>query len=76
MDLFCEFKEIFAWSYEDLHGFDPNINQHAIPIKEGEKPVRQRQRPINPSIEATIRKEVKNLLKDQIIFPIKYSKWV
>jgi hypothetical protein len=32
--------------------------QHAILIKEGEKPVRQRKRPINPSLEATIRKEV------------------
>jgi hypothetical protein len=41
MDLFCEFKDIFAWSYEDLHGFDPNVIQHAIPIKEGVKPVRK-----------------------------------
>jgi hypothetical protein len=40
------------------------------------KPVRQRQRPVNPSLEATIRKEVEKLLKAQIIFPVKYSEWV
>jgi hypothetical protein len=76
MDLFHEFKDVFAWSYEDLHGFDPNIIQHAIPIKEGVKPVRQRKRPVNPALEATIRKEVEKLLKSQIIFPVKYSEWV
>jgi hypothetical protein len=37
MDLFHEFKDVFAWSYEDLRGFDPNIIQHAIPVKEGDE---------------------------------------
>jgi len=34
MDLFCEFRDVFAWSYEDLCGFDPSVIQHVIPIKE------------------------------------------
>jgi hypothetical protein len=42
MELFREFKDVFSWSYEDLRGFDPNVIQHAIPIKEEAKPVRQR----------------------------------
>ena len=58
MDLFYEFIDVFPWSYEDVCGFDTNIIQHDIPVKEGMKPVRQRQRPINPALEATIRKEV------------------
>jgi hypothetical protein len=37
MDLFQEFRDVFAWSYEDIHGFDPNIIHHAIPIKEGKR---------------------------------------
>jgi hypothetical protein len=76
MDLFHEFKDVFAWSYEDLHGFDPNVIQHAIPINEGLKPIRQRQRPVNLALEATIKREVEKLLKAQIIFPVKYSEWV
>jgi hypothetical protein len=73
---FHEFKDVFAWSYEDLCGFDPNIIQHAIPIKEEAKLVRQRQRPINPALEATIRKEVENIINAHIIFPVKYYEWV
>jgi hypothetical protein len=31
--LFKEFKDVFAWTYEDLKTFDPNIIQHVIPMK-------------------------------------------
>jgi ribonuclease HI len=74
--LLGEFQDVFAWSYEDLRGFDPGLIQHAIPIQEGVKPVRKKQRPINPALEATIRKELEKLLKAGIIFPVKYSEWV
>ena len=74
--LLGEFQDVFPWSYEDIHGFYPALIQHVIPIKEGIKLDRQKQRPINPALEATIRKELEKLLKAGIIFPIKYSEWV
>jgi hypothetical protein len=74
--LLGEFQDVFPWSYEDLHGSDPTIIQHAIPIKEGIKPIKQKHRPINHALEATIRKELKKLLNAGIIFPVKYSEWV
>jgi hypothetical protein len=74
--LLGEFQDVFSWSYEDLHGFDPTIIQHAIPIKEGVKPVRQKHRPINPALEETIRKELEKLLNVGIIFHVKYSEWI
>jgi hypothetical protein len=40
--LLGEFQDVFAWSYEDIRGFDPTIIQHAIPIKEGIKLVRKK----------------------------------
>jgi hypothetical protein len=58
--LLGEFQDVFSWSYEDLHGFDPALIQHAIPIKEGIKPVRKKQRPINPALEETIQRSWKN----------------
>jgi hypothetical protein len=76
IDLLGEFQDVFAWSYEDLHGFYPALIQHTIPIKEGIKPVRKKQIPINPALEATIRKELEKLLKVGIIFPVKYYEWV
>jgi hypothetical protein len=74
--LLHEFQDVFSWSYEDLHGFDPALIQHVIPIKEGIKPFRKKQRPINPALEATIWKELEKLLKARIIFPVKYYEWV
>ena len=35
--LFKEYKDVFAWSYEDLKTFDTQIMQHVNPIKEGAK---------------------------------------
>jgi ribonuclease HI len=75
-NLLCEFQDVLSLSSEDLRGFDPALIQHAIPIKEGTKPVSKKQRPINPALEATIRKELEKLLKASIIFPVKYSKCV
>jgi hypothetical protein len=31
--LFKEFKDVFAWTYDDLKMFEPNIIQHTIPMK-------------------------------------------
>jgi hypothetical protein len=45
--LLGEFQDVFAWSYEDIRGFDPALIHHAIPIKEGIKLVRKKQIPIN-----------------------------
>ena len=74
--LLREFQDVFYWSYEDLRGFDPTLIQHSIPIKEGIKSVRKKQRPINPTLEASIQKELEKPLKAGIIFHVKYSEWV
>ena len=34
IELFREFKDVFAWGYEDLKSYDTNIIQHKIPLKE------------------------------------------
>ena len=38
MKLFREFKDVFAWTYEDLKTYNMNIIQHIIPLKEDAKP--------------------------------------
>jgi hypothetical protein len=74
--LLGEFQDVFSWSYEDFCGFDRALIQHVIPIKEGIKLVRKKQRPINPSLESTIQMELEKLLKYGIIFSVKYYEWV
>ena len=57
-----EFPDVIAWGYEDLKTYDPAIITHTIPLKEGSKPFRKRQRPVNPLLEPLIYQEVKKLL--------------
>jgi ribonuclease HI len=59
IELFKEYSDIFAWSYEDLKAYDTSIIQHRIPIKEDHKPFRQKLRRINPKLLPLIEKEIK-----------------
>jgi hypothetical protein len=42
---------------------------NSIAIKEGIKIGRQKTKPVNPALEATIRKELEKFSKDGITFP-------
>jgi hypothetical protein len=74
--LFREFRDVFAWSYEEMPGIDPNIVVHEIPTYPGAKPVRQRLRPVHPRKAAAIKAEVEKLLKAGFIYPIPLTDWV
>jgi hypothetical protein len=49
-----EFKDTFAWNYDDLKAYRGDIIQHAIPLVEGAKPFRQKIRHINPKLARQI----------------------
>jgi hypothetical protein len=68
--LFKEFKDVFAWTYDDLKTFDPNIIQHVIPMKPQTLPFQQKLRKMHPKLEPTVQKELNKLLSDKIIFPL------
>ena len=70
------FSDVFAWSYNDLKEYDTNIIQHMIPIKEDEKPFRQKLRRINPLLLTLIKKEFKKLFDAKIIVSLRFSKWL
>jgi hypothetical protein len=57
--LFKEFQDVFAWSYEDLKSYDTTVIQHTIPLKENQKPFKQKLRRVNPVLLPLIEKEVK-----------------
>jgi hypothetical protein len=76
MDLFKEFHDVFAWSYEEIPGIDPKIVEHEITMYPDAKPVQQKIRPINPRKETTIKSEVEKFLKAGFIYPIHLTQWV
>ena len=58
--LLIEFKEVFAWSYEDMPRIDTNIVQHYIPTDPTMKPVKQKLRRMKPDWTLKIKEEVEN----------------
>jgi len=76
IDLFKEFQDVFAWSYEDLKSYDTSVIQHTIPLKPNQKPFKQKLRRINPMLLPLIEKEVKRMFEARIIAPIRFSEWV
>lgn len=75
-ELFKEFRDVFAWSYEEIPGIDPTIVLHEIPTFPGAKHVRQRLHPVHPRKASAIKAEVEKLLKDGFIYPIPLTDWV
>jgi hypothetical protein len=75
-DLFKEFCEVFAWSYEEMPGIDPKIVEHGITTYPYAKPISQNLRLVNPRKAATIKVEVEKLLKADFIYPIHLTQWV
>ena len=76
IDLFKEFINVFAWSYEELKAYDTKIIQHKIPLKENQKPFRQKLHRINLKQLPLVEKEIKKMYKVGIIVPVRFSDWV
>lgn len=76
VQLLKEFRDVFAWRYEDLKEYDTSIIQHVIPIHKNEKPFRQKLRRINPRLLLLIEKEVRRLCDAKIIVPLRFSNWL
>ena len=74
--LFREFRDVFAWSKEEIPGIDPSIVVHDIPTYPVSKLVLQRLRPVHPWKAATIKSEVEKLLDVGFIYPIPLTEWV
>jgi ribonuclease HI len=75
-DLLQQYKDVFAWSYDELRTYDTTVIEHKIPLKPGVKPFRQKLRQINPILLPVVEKEVKKILDAKIIVPLRYSDWV
>ena len=58
--LLIEFKEVFAWSYEDMLGIDTDIVQHCIPTDPTMKPVKQKLRRMNLDGLSRSKKRLRN----------------
>ena len=74
-ELFKDFCDIFAWSYEEIPGIDPRIVEHEIKTCQNVKPVWQRLHAVNPRKAPTIQDEIEKLLKAGFIYPNPFMDW-
>ncbi|RVW67758.1 hypothetical protein CK203_065011 [Vitis vinifera] len=52
--LLRSYLDVFAWSYEDMHGLDPSIVQHHLPILPHARPLKQKLRRLHPQWLANV----------------------
>ena len=68
--LFREFRDVFAWSYDEIPGIDSSIVEHEIKMYLDVKPVWQRPRHVHHKKAAAINSEVEKLFHAGFIYPV------
>ena len=61
--LLKQYKDVFAWSFEDMKGLDPTFYQHQINLHKDAKPVQQWRYRLNPNYAIKVKEEIDKLLK-------------
>ena len=57
-----QYKDVFAWSFEDMKGLDLAFYQHQINLHKDVKPVQQRRYRLNPNYAIKVKEEIDKLL--------------
>lgn len=74
--LLKEFRDVFAWSYEEMLELDPKPVCHTLNVESEAKLVMQSRRNYYPNDELQIKQEVEKLLASGFIKPIKHPIWL
>ena len=75
-ELIGEFNDVFAWSYHDLKGIPPKMAEHRIPLIPGSRPIRQKERRMNPQLPLLVKAKLEQLLEAGFILLVEITDWV
>ena len=59
--LLKEYRDVLAFSYDELKVYREDVIQHVIPLKEETKPFRQKLRQINPKLATLVQQELQKM---------------
>ena len=76
IDLLHEYKDVFAWDYDEMLGINPGLVIHSLNVEPGTRLVVQPMRTFHIEVEAQITQEVKKLLAAGFIKPIQHPRWL
>lgn len=75
INLVQEYRDVLAFSYEELKAYRENVIRHTIPLKQDIKTFLQKLRQINPKLSPMIHKELQKMVVAGIIAPTRHSSW-
>jgi len=70
-----EYRDVLAFTYEELKAYKEDVIQHTIPLKQDVKPFRQKLRQINLKLTLMVQRELKKMVDAGIIAPTRHSSW-
>ena len=76
IEFLMNFRDMFAWSYEDMQGLDPQLYQHQIHLITDAKQVTQRRYRMNPNYATKVKEEIDKLLRVGFIRLVKQATWL
>ena len=75
IELVKEFRDVFAFTYDELKPYQDDVFQHTVPSRPDTKPFRQKLRRINPKLAPMVQQELQKMLAAGIIAPTRHSSW-
>ena len=76
VDLLKEYKDVFAWSNQEMPGLSPSLVTHKLKVDPNAKPVMQPPRKYCLDVEEKIKLKVQKLLKARFIEEIECLSWL
>ena len=76
VEVLKEYRDCFAWEYEEMPGLDRGLVEHRLPLYPGRKPVKQTSRRFAPDVVTKIKEEIERLLKAKFIRTTRYVEWI
>jgi hypothetical protein len=76
IEILRDYKDVFAWTYEDMKGIPPHICEHKIELKPNTKPIKQSRYRMNLNYAAKVKEKIDKLLKAGFIYPIDRAGWL
>ncbi|XP_049393035.1 uncharacterized protein LOC125857472 [Solanum stenotomum] len=74
--LLFEYKDVFAWSYDDMPGLSVDLVVHKLPTHPDFPPVQQKRRKFKPYVSEKIKEEIMKQLNANVIQTIRYTTWL
>jgi hypothetical protein len=75
ISLVQEYRDVCAFTYDELKSYKEDVFQHTIPLKDDTKPFKKKLRRINPKLAPLVQAELKKILDASIISPTRHSSW-